>query len=77
MVGYGSINNYLENSIQYFMITKKTTLSTFLFFIAFFLFNLPASAGNGVVLYTPYTNISVPPGESINYSIDVKIMEAK
>lgn len=54
------------------MITKKTTLSTFLFFIAFFLFYLPASAGNGVVLYTPYTNISVPPGESINYSIDVK-----
>ncbi|WP_321479710.1 NEW3 domain-containing protein [uncultured Bacteroides sp.] len=25
----------------------------------------------GVALYTPYTKISVPPGESINYSIDV------
>jgi len=24
-----------------------------------------------VILYTPYTQISVPPGESINYSIDV------
>jgi uncharacterized membrane protein len=25
----------------------------------------------GVVLYTPYTNISVPPGQSIDYTIDV------
>ena len=25
----------------------------------------------GVMLYTPYTKISVPPGESIDYSIDV------
>src|SRR5690606_20326661 len=25
----------------------------------------------GVVLYTPYTRISVPPGQSIDYSIDV------
>ena len=31
----------------------------------------PASAVNGVTLYTPYTNISVPPGESIDYTIDV------
>ena len=31
----------------------------------------PASAANGVTLYTPYTNISVPPGESIDYTIDV------
>jgi uncharacterized membrane protein len=28
-------------------------------------------SGNGVTLYTPYTKISVPPGESIDYSIDV------
>jgi len=26
---------------------------------------------SGVVLYTPYTRISVPPGQSIDYSIDV------
>jgi uncharacterized membrane protein len=26
---------------------------------------------NGVTLYTPYTKISVPPGESIDYTIDV------
>jgi uncharacterized membrane protein len=24
-----------------------------------------------VILYTPYTNVSVPPGESIDYTIDV------
>jgi len=30
-----------------------------------------ASTGNGVTVYTPYTKISVPPGESINYDIDV------
>ena len=30
-----------------------------------------ADAGKSVTLYTPYTKISVPPGESINYSIDV------
>ncbi len=28
-------------------------------------------AGDGVTLYTPYTKISVPPGESIEYTIDV------
>ena len=28
-------------------------------------------AGECVMLYTPYTKISVPPGESIDYSVDV------
>jgi uncharacterized membrane protein len=28
-------------------------------------------AANSVTLYTPYTKISVPPGESVDYSIDV------
>lgn len=28
-------------------------------------------AASGVVMYTPYTNISVTPGESISYSIDL------
>lgn len=31
-----------------------------------------ARADGGVSLYTPYTKISVPPGESIDYSIDIK-----
>ena len=29
-------------------------------------------AGNGITLYTPYTYISVPPGESIDYTVQVK-----
>ena len=29
------------------------------------------SAGDSLMLYTPYTKVSVPPGESIDYSIDV------
>ena len=29
------------------------------------------SISNNVVLYSPYTKISVSPGESINYSIDL------
>ena len=31
----------------------------------------PGLAANSVTLYTPYTKISVPPGESINYNIDI------
>jgi uncharacterized membrane protein len=30
-----------------------------------------ASAEGGVELYTPYTSVTVPPGESISYSVDV------
>lgn len=30
-----------------------------------------SESGKNVFLYTPYTKISVPPGESLNYSIDV------
>ena len=34
--------------------------------------NLNAMGNTGsVVLYTPYTKISVPPGQSVNYSIDI------
>ena len=33
--------------------------------------NYSAIAADSVTLYTPYTKISVPPGESINYTIDV------
>lgn len=29
-------------------------------------------ANNGVNLYTPYTKISVPPGESVDYTVEVK-----
>jgi len=33
--------------------------------------NFTLFAASGITLYTPYTEISVPPGESIDYSIDV------
>jgi uncharacterized membrane protein len=46
-----------------------------LFFFAFFgILSLDANisfAADGVTLYTPFTKISVPPGESIDYSIDI------
>ena len=33
--------------------------------------NYSALTADGVTLYTPYTKISVPPGESVDYTIDV------
>ncbi len=45
--------------------------------IRFFLLLLPfmgisgQMSASGVTLYTPYTKISVPPGQSIDYSVDV------
>ncbi len=33
--------------------------------------NHSVSAADGISLYTPYTKISVPPGESVDYTIDV------
>ena len=32
---------------------------------------IPAQATNGVKVFTPYTKISVPPGESISYNVDL------
>lgn len=40
-------------------------------FIFFFAGNPAMSDAQSFSLYTPFTSISVPPGESINYSIDV------
>jgi len=55
------------------MILKKKLFKVFLFvFIGFSIFGSRAAlAGSNVTLYTPYTKVSVPPGESVNYSIDV------
>lgn len=54
------------------MTMKKPFIRTFLTLSTFFLlFNFTAKAGNGITLYTPYTKIAVPPGESIDYTIDV------
>jgi uncharacterized membrane protein len=41
-------------------------------FIGITLLNSNTSlAGTGVTLYTPYTKISIPPGEPVEYSVDV------
>jgi uncharacterized membrane protein len=42
------------------------------FFNFSLLLNNAAMAADSVTLYTPYAKISVPPGESIDYSIEVK-----
>tara|TARA_R110002050_G_scaffold110384_1_gene222546 strand:+ start:7412 stop:8560 length:1149 start_codon:yes stop_codon:yes gene_type:complete len=46
--------------------------SVFFLFALLFFYSQGAVAGNGIILYTPYTHITVPPGESIDYSIEVK-----
>jgi uncharacterized membrane protein len=45
-------------------------LSAILIGVIFFSGNI-IYAGDSLTLYTPYTKISVPPGESINYTIDI------
>ncbi len=55
------------------MTTRKQIFRTFLFLLTILISSdLVINAGNGISLYTPYTRISVPPGESIDYNIDVK-----
>ena len=51
--------------------TKSTKLHIFLLLCFFSITNYAAKAAGGLTLYTPYTRISVPPGQSIDYSIDV------
>lgn len=56
-----------------YMLTRKNLLSLSLsaLFGIMIIYSQSVNAANGVTLYTPYTNISVPPGESIDYTIDV------
>ena len=55
------------------MTTRTRFLKMFtLPIIVLLTFSLVVKAGDSISLYTPYTKISVPPGESIDYSIDVK-----
>lgn len=53
----------------------KTKWSVLFFALSLAIFCLTSHAANqpaeSVTLYTPYTKISVPPGESIEYAIDV------
>ena len=43
-----------------------------LFFIVFTSISALIFAGNTIDLYTPYSRVSVPPGESVDYKIDVQ-----
>ena len=49
-------------------LVSKALLAIVLFGVCSFL----PMAANGLQLYTPYVKISVPPGQSIDYSIDIK-----
>lgn len=57
------------------MLTRAEYLpkfSLFLYFLGVIPFGTEKNCvAQGVTLYTPYTKISVPPGESIDYSVDV------
>ncbi|WP_090974442.1 COG1470 family protein [Parapedobacter composti] len=58
------------------MLTRANTLPKILFLSSCFLGLVPLAGqqicvAQGVTLYTPYTKISVPPGESIDYSVDI------
>lgn len=49
------------------------TVSLFTFLLSAISFGLPVNtAAADIKLYTPFTKISVPPGESIDYTIDIK-----
>jgi len=39
--------------------------------MALLLMAIPVFAAGGTQLYTPYTNLSAPPGETINYSVEL------
>jgi len=55
------------------MMTKRIvvrTLLSSLFGVITFFFAGVALAADSVTLYTPNTKVSVPPGESVSYSID-------
>jgi len=55
------------------MTVRRTTLNLTFSLLTLFSFALflPAFSSDKVSLYTPYTKISVSPGESVNYSIDL------
>jgi uncharacterized membrane protein len=51
--------------------TKLSSLTLLVIFLIIPIVNLSAAIQDSVTLYTPYTKIAVPPGESIDYTIDI------
>jgi hypothetical protein len=56
--------------MKQFFLPMRTLMLNVLLFSTVVVFN-HAAFGQNVTLYTPYTKISVPPGQSIDYAIDV------
>ena len=57
---------------EFFMSVRKSSNPRITLFLGLMFFSFLSSfASDGVVLYTPYTKISVSPGKSIDYSIEV------
>lgn len=54
-----------------FFLPMRTRMLTLLFLAGFMISHRASATDPAVVLYTPYTKISVPPGQSIDYTIDV------
>lgn len=54
-----------------FFLPMRTRMLTLLFLAGFMISYRASATDPAVVLYTPYTKISVPPGQSIDYTIDV------
>jgi len=50
---------------------SKRTKQQFFLLLLLLISGVSFAFGNGLTLYTPYTKISVPPGENVDYSIDV------
>ena len=64
----------INNFVLKFFIVMRTNHLNLLLVLVLVLFPMSTRAYGAdecVMLYTPYTKIAVPPGESINYSVDV------
>ncbi len=53
------------------MSTSARSIKSMLFALVIFI-GLTTGSAAQIILYTPYTSISVPPGETIDYTIDLK-----
>jgi uncharacterized membrane protein len=65
-----SINKFNKKKEDFYMLTYSRIIRLFLF-LAFGILSIGGYSQDSVILYTPYTKISVNPGEAIDYPIDV------
>src|SRR5690625_422146 len=50
---------------------RKTFISTLILLLSFFTFFMPTTFAQSLTLYTPYSGLSVTPGENITYDVDI------